>query len=92
MMSSIFYLCGIAPTNSPRPPTFLRLFDQSYFLLPTLGSKFQMEIVLGLNGRIWIKTAEPKATIAIARCIDAVDTLSYGQEEVEALINTMDLP
>ncbi|KAG9051684.1 exosome non-catalytic core subunit rrp40 [Tulasnella sp. UAMH 9824] len=69
-----------------------RLFDQSYFLLPTLGAKFQMEIVLGLNGRIWIKTAEPKATIAIARCIEAVDTLSYGQEEVEALINTMDLP
>ncbi|KAG8944212.1 exosome non-catalytic core subunit rrp40 [Tulasnella sp. 408] len=75
----------------PRP-IFLRLFDQSYFLLPTLGAKFQMEIVLGLNGRIWIKTAEPKATIAIARCIDAVDTLSYGQEEVEAFINTMDLP
>lgn len=70
---------------------FIRLFDQSYFLLPTLGSKFQMEIVLGMNGRIWIKTPEPKVTIAIARCIEAVDALSYDQEEVEAFLNTMDI-
>ncbi|KAG8952876.1 exosome non-catalytic core subunit rrp40 [Tulasnella sp. 424] len=68
-----------------------RLFDPSYFLIPTLGAKFQMEIVLGLNGRIWIKSADPKTTVAIARCIDAVDTLSYGKEEVESLFNTMDL-
>jgi exosome complex component RRP40 len=35
-----------------------------------------------VNGRVWISAKEAKQTIAIARCIEAVDPDGEGLEEV----------
>ncbi|KAG8860898.1 exosome non-catalytic core subunit rrp40 [Tulasnella sp. 330] len=69
-----------------------RLFDPKYFLLPTLGTAFPIEVVIGTNGRVWVRTTDPRRTIAAARCIEAVDTLSYDERQVKSFLNTLDLP
>ncbi|KAG8930115.1 exosome non-catalytic core subunit rrp40 [Tulasnella sp. 418] len=68
-----------------------RLFDPTYFLLPTLGSKFPMEVVIGVNGRVWVKTPELRHTIAIARCIEAVDEQQLDQEKTKRFLNSLDV-
>ncbi|KAH7103017.1 exosome complex exonuclease RRP40 [Auriculariales sp. MPI-PUGE-AT-0066] len=52
------------------------LLDETHYLLPLLGSVFPLEVVVGVNGRIWVKTPEPKQTIAAIRCIDLFNTRS----------------
>jgi len=69
-----------------------RLFDPKFFLLPTLGAMFPMEVVIGTNGRAWIRTTDPRRTIAAARCIEAVDSFSYDEGQIKSFLNTMDLP
>ncbi|KZS97362.1 hypothetical protein SISNIDRAFT_406449 [Sistotremastrum niveocremeum HHB9708] len=49
------------------------LLDPEYYLLKLIGARFPLEVVVGVNGRVWISTSEPKQTIAIARCIEAAD-------------------
>lgn len=71
-----------------------RLLDPRYFLLPLLGSKFPLEVAIGINGRVWIKTPEIKQTIAVARCIEAVDPGTNGdmdRSRLEAFLQNMDI-
>jgi len=70
-----------------------RLLDPKHFLLPFLGSRFPLEVAVGVNGRVWIKAQEVKETIAIARCIEAVDPDGGGldQDGVKKFFNTLDL-
>ena len=69
------------------------MYDPKFFVLPTLGAQFPLEVVLGMNGRIWIKTVDLKATIAVARCIEAVDKgLVADEATLKKFVNTMDLP
>lgn len=70
-----------------------QLLDPKHFLLPFLGSRFPLEVAVGTNGRVWINTKEVKRTIAIARCIEAVDPDRGGMDEVgiKKFMNTMDL-
>ncbi|KAK7681571.1 hypothetical protein QCA50_015304 [Cerrena zonata] len=69
------------------------LLDPHHFLLPLLGSRFPLEAATGLNGRVWISTKDVRHTIAISRCIEAVDPDGGGLDEpgVKKLLGTMDL-
>lgn len=71
------------------------LLDPRYFLLPLLGSKFPLEVAIGVNGRVWIKTPEIKQTIAVARCIEAVDPAGadggMDRSQLETFLQSMDI-
>lgn len=58
------------------------LLDPKHFLLPLLGSHFPLEAAVGVNGRIWVSTKSVKQTIAVVRCIEAVDPDRGGMDEV----------
>ncbi|GJJ15553.1 hypothetical protein Clacol_009831 [Clathrus columnatus] len=72
---------------------YYRLLDPRYFFLPLLGSRFPLEVAIGVNGRIWIMTPEIKQTIAVARCLEAVDL--YGgnmdQDQLKTFLQQMDI-
>jgi len=69
------------------------LLDPKYFLLPLLGSRFPLDAAVGMNGRVWINAKEIKQTIAIARCIEAVDPDGGGMDQraLERFLNSLDL-
>ncbi|KAH7912539.1 exosome complex exonuclease RRP40 [Hygrophoropsis aurantiaca] len=50
------------------------LLDPKHFLLPLLGSRFPLEVAVGVNGKVWVNTKEVRQTIAVIRCIEAVDS------------------
>ncbi|KAK2463315.1 hypothetical protein APHAL10511_004626 [Amanita phalloides] len=68
------------------------LMDPKHFLLPMLGSKFPVEIAIGMNGRVWINAKEARHTIAILRCIQAVDPDGGGmaQEDLKSFLTMLD--
>ncbi|KAF7985552.1 hypothetical protein HWV62_3807 [Athelia sp. TMB] len=70
-----------------------QLLDPKHFLLPFLGSRFPLEAAVGTNGRVWISSKEVKQTIAIARCIEAVDPAGGAMDErsLKSFFNTLDL-
>ncbi|KAF8133775.1 hypothetical protein EV363DRAFT_1397189 [Boletus edulis] len=49
------------------------LLDPKHFLLPFLGSRFPLEVAVGMNGK------GVKQTIAVVRCIEAVDPDGAGR-------------
>ncbi|KAF9267339.1 exosome complex exonuclease RRP40 [Marasmius fiardii PR-910] len=69
-----------------------QLLDPNHFLLPLLGGLFPLEVAIGLNGRLWINSKEPKQIIAIARAIEATDPGGDGLDElgVKALLEKID--
>jgi len=79
------------------PPLFiyssLRLLDPKHFLLPLLGSRFPLEVAVGVNGKVWVSTKEIKHTIAIVRCIEAVDPDGGGMDEanVKKFLSKLDI-
>jgi exosome complex component RRP40 len=70
-----------------------RLLDPKHFLLPLLGSRFPLEAAVGINGKVWVSTKETKHTIAIVRCIEAVDTDGGGMDEtnVKKFLGKLDI-
>ena len=68
------------------------LLDPEHFLLPLLGGQFPLESAVGLNGRVWVCAKEIRQTIAMARCIEAVDggTLNDAKD-VKAFLDTLDV-
>lgn len=72
----------------------LSLLDPKHFLLPLLGGRFPFESAVGLNGRVWVCAKEIRQTIAMARCIEAVDpdggTLKDAKS-VRAFLDTLDI-
>ena len=70
-----------------------RLLNQSYFLLPLLGSIFPLETAVGMNGRVWVNANPAKCTIAIVRCIEAADPDRGGMDEagIKQLLASMNL-
>ena len=68
-----------------------RLLDPAHFLLPLLGSRFPLEVAIGINGRVWFKTPEVRQTIAVARCIEAVDEQELDQAATVRFFNKMEL-
>ncbi|KAI0769042.1 exosome complex exonuclease RRP40 [Trametes elegans] len=69
------------------------LLDPTHFLFPLLGARFPLETAVGINGRVWIKCNEPKQTIAVVRCIEAVDPDGGGMDEpaVKKFLGTLDV-
>ena len=67
------------------------MLDPTHFLLPLLGSKLTFEAAVGVNGRVWFKTPTPKQTIAISRCIQAVDEDHLDVHATTAFLNTLDI-
>jgi exosome complex component RRP40 len=69
------------------------LLDPKHFLLPLLGARFPVEVKVGTNGRVWINTKDVKQTIAVARCIEAVDPDGGGMDVagVKMLCSTLEL-
>ncbi|KAF7299015.1 hypothetical protein MIND_00849800 [Mycena indigotica] len=61
------------------------LLNPDHFLVELLGRRFHLEIATGVNGRVWINTKEIKETIAVARCIEAVDPDGGGMDETGVL-------
>lgn len=68
-----------------------RLLDPAHFLLPLLGSRFPLEVAIGVNGRVWLKTPEVRQTIAVARCIEVVDEQGLDQTATVKFLNTTEL-
>ncbi|OSD07413.1 exosome complex exonuclease RRP40 [Trametes coccinea BRFM310] len=69
------------------------LLDPKHFLFPLLGSRFPLETAVGINGRVWINCKEPRQTIAVARCIEAVDPDGGGMDELalKKFLGTLDV-
>ncbi|KAG6377080.1 hypothetical protein JVT61DRAFT_1131 [Boletus reticuloceps] len=69
------------------------LLDPKHFLLPFLGSRFPLEVAVGMNGRTWISAKGVKQTIAVVRCIEAVDPDGAGMEEgdLKKLFNRLEI-
>ncbi|KAF8895344.1 hypothetical protein BD779DRAFT_1498988 [Infundibulicybe gibba] len=69
------------------------LLDPKHFLLPLLGSRFPFEAAVGMNGKVWIKAKETRQTIAMTRCIEAVDPDGGGMDEegVKKFLDTLNL-
>ncbi|KAG7088328.1 hypothetical protein E1B28_012337 [Marasmius oreades] len=69
-----------------------QLLDPNHFLLPLLGGLFPLEVAIGLNGRVWINSKEPKQIIAIARALEATDPDGGGLNElgVKAFLDKID--
>jgi len=76
----------VSTTNLKR-----RLLDPAHFLLPLLGSRFTLDVAIGINGRVWFKTPDVRQTIAVARCIEAVDEQGLDQAAIIKFLNTMEL-
>ena len=68
-----------------------RLLDPAHFLLPLLGSRFTLDVAIGINGRVWFKTPDVRQTIAVARCIEAVDEQGLDQAAIVKFMSTMEL-
>ena len=56
--------------------------DPRHFLFPFLGSRFPLESAVGMNGRVWVTSPDPRHIIAIIRCIEAVDPDGGGMDEI----------
>ncbi len=70
----------------------VRLFDPKFFLLPALVAKWPMEVVVGMNGRVWIKAVDVRVTIAVGRCLGAIDANELQADGLETFLNNMELP
>jgi exosome complex component RRP40 len=70
-----------------------RLLDPNFYLLPLLGSRFPLEVIVGVNGKVWFKCADVWQTAALARCLEAADPLggAMSQEDVVKLLGSMDI-
>ncbi|EGN98290.1 hypothetical protein SERLA73DRAFT_91563 [Serpula lacrymans var. lacrymans S7.3] len=69
------------------------LLDPKHFLLPLLGARFPLEAAVGVNGKVWISTKDPRQTIAVLRCIKAVDPDGGGMGEsvIKIFLGTLEI-
>ncbi|KAJ7095788.1 exosome complex exonuclease RRP40 [Mycena belliarum] len=62
-----------------------QLLDPKHFLLPLLGARFQLETVVGVNGRVWVSAKDAREVIAVSRCIESVDPDGGGMDEADVV-------
>ncbi|TXT13512.1 hypothetical protein VHUM_00879 [Vanrija humicola] len=60
-----------------------QLLSPKHPLLPMLAARIPFETAIGLNGRVWFKTAEIGQTIALRRIIMAVDAGEIGTDKAD---------
>ncbi|CEG70906.1 hypothetical protein RMATCC62417_06723 [Rhizopus microsporus] len=64
-----------------------RLLNPNTPMLTLLGEHFPFEIAVGMNGRVWINSEEPKVTILIANAIQHSEYLS--EEECRQMVKDL---
>lgn len=62
-----------------------RLLSADDVILSVIGEKVEYEVVVGMNGRIWINSEERKTTIIISQILQQVEFMTEG--EVRDLIS-----
>lgn len=60
-----------------------KILSSQCILMKTLGQKFPFEVVVGMNGRIWVKGRSNKETIALANAISASEHMT--NEQIKAM-------
>lgn len=58
---------------------FLRILNPQCVLMKSLGKDVPFESVVGLNGRVWVKTRSVKETIAVVNAIQAAENMTNDQ-------------
>lgn len=58
------------------PSLVYRLLNIEHPLLRSLGKKFQFEIAIGMNGKIWFNTKNVKDTVTLMNCLLAAEQQS----------------
>ncbi len=61
--------------------------DDECAILKLLGSFVPFEIAVGMNGRVWVKSAKNKNTILIANAIIQSENMKYNQ--MQALVEKL---
>ena len=64
-----------------------KLLSPDSVLLKKLGETLKFEIAIGMNGRIWVRAAEPKETICIANAIWAAEHMT--NPEISAMVGKL---
>ena len=55
--------------------------------MKSLGNKFPFEVVIGLNGRVWVKGRTNKETVALANAIAAAEYMVNDQ--IKAMVRRL---
>jgi len=71
--------------------TCRRLLDAKHYLLPTIAARFPFEVAVGMNGRVWLKTASARTTVALSRAIRILDDRQSTEEDVKDFIQQMEV-
>ena len=70
-----------------------RLLDPKHFLLPALGKRLPVDVAIGVNGRVWVDSKDPRHIIAVARCIEKAEPDGENLDEagIKAFLTTLDI-
>ncbi len=66
----------------------LRLLNSSNAVLSVLGEHFGFESAIGMNGRVWIHTADERDTIIVVNAIKNSEHLA-SETEIRAMIKAL---
>jgi exosome complex component RRP40 len=66
------------------------LLAPNCFVAKCLGKQLPYEMAVGMNGRVWVKTASHRTTIVVCTALQNSELLSTN-EEVVAMVNAMNL-
>lgn len=69
-----------AQSVHPAPPT-RRLLAPSSDVRADLEQLFPCELVVGLNGRVWVRTASTQQTLIVANLLQSCDTMTAAQRQ-----------
>ena len=68
---------------------FLQSYEQENGILFKLGEKIPYDIIIGANGKIWIKTEKPMETIFIFQALERVLELGHNEEAISSIMKTL---
>lgn len=68
---------------------FLQSYEQEDGILFKLGEKIPYDIIIGANGKIWIKTEKPMETIFIFQALERVLELGHNEEAISSIMKTL---
>ena len=64
-----------------------RILNPQCDLMKSLGKKFPCEVVVGMNGRVWVKGRTNKETVALANAMSAAEHMA--NEQIRAMCNRL---
>lgn len=81
-MKKVFYFCLISIFS-----VLFRLLAKPCPVLKALGSRLKFECVVGVNGRVWVRSVDVRQTITIVNAIQNSEYMS--QEQCHQLVEQM---